>query len=93
MVQNVQYSNGPPSHVTLPFEPQTLILSSIQMVTVPILSTQVKSTLPPAPSNFDLYLKLPFYLILLRSVMFLNLNGYYFSFCFLNRLKTSQVFK
>ena len=39
MVQNVQYSNGPPSHVTLPFECRTPILSciqvfGIQMVTV-----------------------------------------------------------
>ena len=30
-VQNVQYSNGPPSHMTLPFEYRTSILSSIQM--------------------------------------------------------------
>ena len=31
MVQNVRYSNGPPSHVTLPFEYRTPILSVIQM--------------------------------------------------------------
>ena len=31
MVQNVRYSNGLPSHVPLPFEYWTLILSSIQM--------------------------------------------------------------
>ena len=31
MVQNVQYLNGPPSHVTLPFEYLTPILSGIQM--------------------------------------------------------------
>ena len=34
MVQNVQYLNGPPSQVTLPFEYQTPILSGIKMVTV-----------------------------------------------------------
>ena len=31
MVQNVQYSNSPPSHVTLPFEYRTHILSGIQL--------------------------------------------------------------
>ena len=31
MVQNVQYSNGWPSHMTLPFEYRTLILSGIQL--------------------------------------------------------------
>ena len=31
MVQNVWYTNGPPSHLTLPFEYRTLILSGIQM--------------------------------------------------------------
>ena len=31
MVQNVRYSNVPPSHVTLPFEYRTPILFSIQM--------------------------------------------------------------
>ena len=34
LVQNVQYLNGRPGHMTLPFEYQTLILSSIQIVTV-----------------------------------------------------------
>ena len=29
MVQNILYSNGPPSHVTLPFEYRILILSGI----------------------------------------------------------------
>ena len=43
MVQNVRYSNGPPSHVTLPFEYRILILSGIQvfgiqMVTVTCLN-------------------------------------------------------
>ena len=42
MVQNVKYFNGPPSHVTLPFEYRTPILSGIhmfgiQMVTVLLL--------------------------------------------------------
>ena len=41
MVQNVQYSNGRPSRVTLPLEYQTpkvsgIQLSGIQMVTVPL---------------------------------------------------------
>ena len=42
MVQNVRYSNGLQSQVTLPFEYQTLLLSGIQMVTVIIqkLDTQ-----------------------------------------------------
>ena len=31
MVQNFRYSNGPPSHVTLPFEYRPPILFSIQM--------------------------------------------------------------
>ena len=31
MVQNFWYLNGPPSHMTLPFEYQTPILSSIQV--------------------------------------------------------------
>ena len=31
MVQNVQNSNGPPSHMALPFEYRTLILSCIQV--------------------------------------------------------------
>ena len=31
VVQNVWYSNGPPSHVTLTFEYRTPILSDIQM--------------------------------------------------------------
>ena len=31
MVQNVQYLNGPPSDVTLPFEYRAPILSSVQM--------------------------------------------------------------
>ena len=31
MVQNVQYSNGPPIQVTLPFEYRTPMLSSIQV--------------------------------------------------------------
>ena len=31
MVQNVQYSNGPPSHMTFPFEYRTHIMSGIQM--------------------------------------------------------------
>ena len=34
MVQNVRYSNGPNSQVTLPFEYWTPILSCIQIVTV-----------------------------------------------------------
>ena len=34
MVQNVGYSNGQPSHVTLPFENRTPIMSSIQIFTV-----------------------------------------------------------
>ena len=34
MVQNGQYLNGPPSHVTFPFEYRTPILSGILMVTV-----------------------------------------------------------
>ena len=33
-VKNVWDSNGPPSHMTLPFEHMTPVLSSIQMVTV-----------------------------------------------------------
>ena len=32
MVSNVRCSNGPPSHVTLPFEYQTSILSGIQVI-------------------------------------------------------------
>ena len=51
MVQNVRYSNGPPSHLTLPFEYQTCILSGesgiqvfgIQMVTVRDLSDHPKN--------------------------------------------------
>ena len=31
MFQNVHYLNGPPSHVTLPFEYQTPLLSGIQV--------------------------------------------------------------
>ena len=31
MVQNVRYLNGPPSHVTLPFEYRTPTLSGIQV--------------------------------------------------------------
>ena len=50
MVQNVRYSNGPPSHVTLPFEYRTPILPGIQMnlvfgiqmVTVLASSTKIK---------------------------------------------------
>ena len=34
MVQNVRYSNGQPSHVTLPFEYHTPIMYGIQMATV-----------------------------------------------------------
>ena len=34
MVQNDQYLNGPPRHVTLSFDYRTPILSGIQMVTV-----------------------------------------------------------
>ena len=42
MVVNVRYSNGQPSHITLPFEYRTPILSSIQMVTVLIMLASTK---------------------------------------------------
>ena len=38
MVQNVQYSNGLPSHMTLLFEYQTPILSGIQMFGVQMVT-------------------------------------------------------
>ena len=38
MVQNVRYSNGPPSHMTLPFEYRTPVLSSIQVFSIQMVT-------------------------------------------------------
>ena len=38
LVQNVLYSNGPPSHVTLPCEYRTPILSGIQVFGIQIVT-------------------------------------------------------
>ena len=41
MVPNVGYSNSPPSHVTLPFEYRTPILSGIQVLGIQMVTVHV----------------------------------------------------
>ena len=41
MVQNVPYWNGPPSHMTLPFEYQTSLLSGIRVFSIQIVTVYI----------------------------------------------------